>query len=47
MPNGWFSPSMNIPRFSATPSPSASRNSVMRFALTPSAAARRIVLTIA
>ena len=31
MPNGWFSPSRKISRLSATPSPSASRNSVMRF----------------
>ena len=47
MPNGWFSPSMNISRRSATPSPSVSRSSVMRLALTPSAAARRIVACIA
>jgi hypothetical protein len=47
MPNGWLSPSMNTLRSSATPSPSRSRNSVMRFALSPSAAARRIVACIA
>ena len=35
------------PRFSATPSPSRSRNNVMRFALTPSASARCIVACIA
>ena len=47
MPNGWLSPSRNTSLVSATPSPSASRSSVMRFALTPMAAARRIVLTMA
>jgi hypothetical protein len=47
MPNGWFSPSMKTSRVSATPSPSLSRNSVMRLALTPSAAARRIVACFA
>ena len=47
MPNGWFSPSRNISRVSATPSPSASRSSVMRFGLTPTAAARFIVLNMA
>jgi len=47
MPNGWFNPSMNISRFSATPSPSMSRSKVMRFALTPRASARRIVACIA
>jgi hypothetical protein len=47
MPNGWLSPSMKAPRTSATPSPSRSRSSVMRFALTPSASARRIVACIA
>jgi hypothetical protein len=47
MPNGWFSPSMKISRFSAMPSPSLSRNNVMRFALSPRAAARRIVACIA
>src|SRR5687767_9975378 len=33
MPNGELSPSANVERVSATPSPSASRSSVMRFAL--------------
>ena len=33
MPNGEFSPLRNMLRVSATPSPSASRNSVMRLAL--------------
>ena len=35
MPNGWFWPSRNTSRVSATPSPSASRSSVMRLGLTP------------
>jgi hypothetical protein len=47
MPNGWFNPSMNVPRRSAMPSPSLSRNSVMRLALSPRAAARRIVACMA
>ena len=47
LPNGWFSPSMNVSRVSAAPSPSVSRSRVMRLALSPTAAARRIVLTIA
>jgi hypothetical protein len=47
MPNGWLSPSMKVLRVSAMPSPSWSRSSVMRLALTPSAAARRIVACIA
>ena len=38
---------MKASRISATPSPSLSRSSVMRLALTPSAAARRIVACIA
>jgi len=38
---------MKISRFSATPSPSMSRNNVMRFALTPRARARLIVACIA
>ena len=47
LPNGWFSPSMKVLRVSAMPSPSRSRSNVMRLALTPSAAARRIVTCIA
>jgi hypothetical protein len=47
MPNGWFSPSRNGSRVSATPSQFPSRSSVMRFALTPMASARFIVLTMA
>ena len=47
MPNGWLRPSSNGSRISATPSWSASRNSVIRFGLAPMAAARRIVATIA
>jgi hypothetical protein len=47
MPKGWLRFSMKAPRTSATPSPSLSRSSVMRLALTPSAAARRIVACIA
>ena len=47
MPKGWFSPSRNTSRISATPSPSASRSSVMRFGLSPTAAARFIVLNMA
>jgi hypothetical protein len=47
MPNGWFICSRNTSWISATPSPSASRNNVMRFALVPTAPARFIVLTMA
>jgi hypothetical protein len=47
MPNGWFRFSINVSRFSAAPSRSLSRNSVMRLALTPSASARRMVACIA
>ncbi len=47
MPNGWFRFSSNGSRTSATPSRSASRNSVMRFGLTPTAAARFMVATTA
>ncbi len=47
MPNGWFCPSRYASRTSATPSPSASRNSVIRFGLRPTAAARFIVAKIA
>ena len=47
MPKGWFSPSRKVSRTSATPSPSASRSSVMRFGLAPTAAARFIVLYMA
>ena len=43
MPKGWLSPSMKVWRTSATPSPSVSRKSVMRFGLLPTAAARFIV----
>jgi hypothetical protein len=47
MPKGWLSPDRKLSRVSATPSPSASRSSVMRFGLTPTAAARFMVLTMA
>jgi hypothetical protein len=47
MPKGWFSPSRKVSWISATPSPSASRNNVMRLGLSPTAAARFIVLTMA
>ena len=46
MPNGEFSPSRNTLLVSATPSPSASRNSVMRLALGVSAPARFITIFV-
>ena len=47
MPNGWLKPSRKVSRVSATPSRLVSRSSVMRFGLTPTAAARFMVLTMA
>ncbi len=47
MPKGWFCFSRKTSRVSATPSPSVSRHSVMRLALTPVARARRSVACIA
>jgi hypothetical protein len=47
MPKGWLRFSRNAVFVSATPSRSASRSRVMRFGLSPTAAARRIVLTMA
>ena len=44
MPNGEFRPFRNTERVSATPSPSASRSSVIRFALGTAAPARFIAM---
>ncbi len=47
MPKGWLSPERKVSRVSATPSRLLSRRRVMRFGLTPTAAARFMVLTMA
>jgi hypothetical protein len=47
MPKGWLRPCSSTWRCSATPSPSASRSSVMRLGLAPVAPARRMVAAMA
>ncbi len=47
MPKGWLRPARKVSLTSATPSPSASRRRMIRLGLSPTAAARFMVLTMA